>query len=202
MVEDSSVYISALLLAAGESKRMGRQKLILPFGASTIIEQTIDNLLNSKVDEVIVVVGYRAEELVKRIASKPIKIAVNPQYHQGMSTSIIGGLNLIDEKAKAVMIALADQPGINSKVIDKLIQEFRQHNKGIGIPTYQGNRGHPVIFSIKYKGAFLKLTGDVGGREIIDKHWNDILEIPVDSKGINIDVDTLSDYEQLSSSRC
>jgi len=196
-MEDNAVFISALLLAAGESKRTGRQKLLLPFGTSTIIEQAINNLLNSKVDEVIVVVGYRAEELVKKIASKPIKIAVNPQYHQGMSTSIIAGLNLIDKRAKAVMIALADQPGINSKVIDKLIQEFRQHNKGIAIPTYRGNRGHPVIFSIKYRGAFLKLTGDVGGREIIDKHWDDILEIPVDSKGINIDVDTLSDYEQL-----
>ena len=197
MIEDSAVFISALLLAAGESKRMGRQKLLLYFGASTIIEQAIDNLLNSKVDEVIVVVGYRADELVKRIASKPIKIAVNPQYHQGMSTSIIAGLNLIDKRANAVMIALADQPGINSKVIDKLIQEFRQHNKGIAIPAYRGNRGHPVIFSIKYKGAFLKLTGDVGGRGIIAKHWDDILEIPVDSKGINVDVDTLSDYEQL-----
>ncbi|GAI07868.1 unnamed protein product [marine sediment metagenome] len=196
-MEDNAVFISALLLAAGESKRMGRQKLLLPFGASTIIEQTISNLLNSKVDEVIVVVGYREKELVKRIASKPIKIAVNPQYHQGVSTSIIAGLNLIDKRAKAVMIALADQPGINSKVIDKLIQEFHRHNKGIGIPTYRGNRGHPVIFSIKYKGAFLKLTGDVGGREIIGEHRYDILEIPVDSKGINVDVDTLSDYEQL-----
>jgi len=200
-MEDSAVFISVLLLAAGESKRMGRQKLVLPFGTSTIIEKTIDNLLNSKVDEVIVVAGYRAEEFVKRIASNPIKIAVNPQYHQGMSTSIIAGLNLIDKRANAVMIALADQPGINSKVIDKLIEEFHRHDKGIVIPTYQGNRGHPIIFSIKYKGAFLKLTGDVGGREIIDKHREDILEIPVDSKGINADVDTVSDYEQLTPKR-
>ena len=197
----NAVFISALLLAAGESKRMGRQKLLLPFGTSTIIEQVVDNLLNSKIDEVIVVVGYRAAELVKRITSKPIKIAVNPQYHQGMSTSIIAGLNLIDKRANAVMIVLADQPGIKSKVIDKLIEEFHRHDKGIVIPTYQGNRGHPIIFSIKYKGAFLKLTGDVGGREIIDKHREDILEIPVDSKGINADVDTVSDYEQLTPKR-
>ena len=198
MIQDSAIFISALLLAAGESKRMGRQKLLLPFGTSTIIEQTIDNLLNSRVDEIIVVVGYRAEELVTKIGRKPLKIAVNPHYQQGMSASIIAGLNLIDNNAKAVMIALADQPGISSKIIDKLIEEFRQDNKGIAIPVYQGNRGHPVIFPIKYKSALLKLTGDVGGRGIIEKHRDDILEIPVDSKDINVDIDALSDYERLN----
>ena len=198
MIQDSAIFISALLLAAGESKRMGRQKLLLPFGTSTIIEQTIDNLLNSRADEIIVVVGYRAQELVTKIGRKPLKIAVNPHYQQGMSASIIAGLNLIDNNAKAVMIALADQPGISSKIIDKLIEEFRQDNKGIAIPVYQGNRGHPVIFSIKYKSALLKLTGDVGGRGIIEKHRDDILEIPVDSKDINVDIDALSDYERLN----
>jgi len=198
LIQDSAIFISALLLAAGESKRMGRQKLLLPFGTNTIIEQTVDNLLNSRVDEVIVVLGYRAEELITKIGRNPLKIAVNPHYQQGMSTSIIAGLNLIDNNAKAVMIALADQPGISSKTIDKLIDEFQLHNKGIIIPTYQGNRGHPVIFSIKYKSALLKLTGDVGGRGIIEKHRDDILEIPVDSKDINIDVDAPSDYERLN----
>jgi len=198
LIQDSAIFISALLLAAGESKRMGRQKLLLPFGTSTIIEQTIDNLLNSRVDEIIVVVGYGAQELVTKIGRKPLKIAVNPHYQQGMSTSIIAGLNLIDNNAKAVMIALADQPGISSKIIDKLIEEFQRHNKGIAIPVYQGNRGHPVIFPIKYKSALLKLTGDVGGRGIIEKHRDDILEIPVDSKDINVDIDALSDYQRLN----
>ena len=198
MIQDSAIFISVLLLAAGESKRMGRQKLLLPFGTSTIIEQTVDNLLNSRVDEIIVVVGYRAEEVATKIDRKPLKIAVNPHYQQGMSTSIIAGLNLIDNNAKAVMIALADQPGITSKIIDKLIKGFRQDNKGIAIPVYQGNRGHPVIFSIKYKSALLKLAGDMGGRGIIERHRDDILEIPVDSKDINVDIDALSDYERLN----
>ena len=177
---------------------MGSQKLLLPLGTSTIIEQAIDNLLNSRVDEVIVVLGHRAEEVVTKIGRKPLRIVVNPHYQQGMSTSIIAGLNLIDSNAKAVMIALADQPAISSKTIDKLIEEFQRHNKGIAIPVYQGNRGHPVIFSIKYKSALLKLTGDVGGRGIIEKHRDDILEIPVDSKDINVDIDALSDYKRLN----
>lgn len=193
-----TAMVSAILLAAGESKRMGELKLLLPFGTSTIIEKSIDALLSSRVNEVIVVTGCKAEEVIKRIAGKPIRIVVNPHYLQGMSTSITAGLNLIDRKAKAIMIALADQPVIDSKVIDKLLEQFRRHDKGIAIPVYQGKRGHPVVFSVKYKKELLKLEGDVGGKEIIDQHQDDVLEVPVESRGISIDIDNLNDYEQLA----
>ncbi|MEA3441957.1 MAG: molybdenum cofactor cytidylyltransferase [Chloroflexota bacterium] len=193
-----TAMVSAILLAAGESKRMGELKLLLPFGTSTIIEKSIDALLSSRVNEVIVVTGCKAEEVIKRIAGKPIRIVVNPHYLQGMSTSITAGLNLIDRKAKAIMIALADQPVIDSKVIDKLLEQFRRHDKGIAIPVYQGKRGHPVVFSVKYKKELLKLEGDVGGKEIIDQHQDDVLEVPVESRGISIDIDNLGDYEQLA----
>jgi len=89
---NSTAMVSAILLAAGESKRMGELKLLLPFGTSTIIEKSIDTLLSSGVNEVIVVTGYKAEEVIKRIAGKEVKIAVNPHYRQGMSTSITAGV--------------------------------------------------------------------------------------------------------------
>ena len=187
--------VSAILLAAGESKRMGKPKLLMPFGKSTILEQTIGNLLNSKISEVIVVLGYRAEEVMPKVAAKPVKIAINPIYQQGMSTSIVAGLNLIDNKAEAVMLALADQPFVDSETINRLIEQFYAHNKGIAIPAYQGKRGHPVIFAIKYKEELLKLKGDVGGKQIIEKHPDDILEVAVDSPDINIDIDTVRDYQ-------
>jgi len=190
--------ISAILLAAGQSKRMGRLKLLLPFGGSTILEQTIDNLLHSKIDELIVVLGYQAQELMEKVASRRVKVAMNPAYKQGMSTSIIAGLSVVDDKAQALMLALGDQPFISSRVIDRLIDEFFSHNKGIVIPTYQGSRGHPVIFAIKYKGELLGLKGDVGGRQIIKEHPDDIVEIPIDSESINTDIDTLTDYYRLS----
>lgn len=186
--------ISAILLAAGESRRIGKPKQVLPFGSSTILEQTIDNLLHSKIDDLIVVLGYRAQEVMKKVANRPVKIAINPAYKQGMSTSIVTGLKLVDYQAQAVMLALADQPFICSKLIDTLIEEFFRHNKGIVIPTYQNRRGHPVIFDIKYKEELLRLTGDIGGRQIIEGHSDDVIEIPVDSESINVDIDTLSDY--------
>lgn len=189
-----SVAVSAILLAAGESKRMGRLKQLLPLGKTSVVEQAIDNLLNSEVIEVIVVVGYRAEEIIKKIATKPVKIALNPIYQRGMSTSIIAGLNLVNARARAIMLALADQPFIDSQTINRLIDEFCNHNKGIAIPTYQSQRGHPIIFAIKYKQELSGLKGDIGGRQIIERHPDDILEVAVTSPGINIDIDTTEDY--------
>jgi molybdenum cofactor cytidylyltransferase len=193
-----SAFISVILLAAGESKRMGRPKLLLPFNSTTILEKSIDNFLNSNVDEIIVVVGYRAEELLSRIAKKPVKIVANPRYDSGMSTSVISGLNVVDRKAQGVMIALADQPLINNRVIDDLVDGFRKGKKGIVIPIYRGRQGHPVIFSLKYKKELLKLKGDVGGRQLIDKHPDDVFQVLVDSQSVIADIDTLDDYAQLA----
>jgi len=186
--------VSAILLAAGESKRMGEPKLLLPFGSSTILEQAVDNLLNSRVDEVIVVLGDRAQEMIKRIANRPVKVAINPVYHEGMGTSIVSGLSLIDNKALAVMLVLADQPLIDSETINKLIEAFFSHDKGIVIPAYKGRRGHPIIFSTKYKEELLGLKGDTGGRQIIREYPDDILEVAVNSQSINIDIDTVNNY--------
>jgi len=191
--------VSAILLAAGKAKRMGKLKQLMPLGGTTILEQTIDNLLNSAVGEVIVVVGYRAEEVIEKIATKPVKIAINPVYHQGMSTSIIAGLNLVDDRARAVMLALADQPFVDSQTINRLIEEFSNHDKGIAVPAYRGRRGHPVIFAIEYKEELLQLKGDVGGKQIIREHPDDILEVAVDSESINIDIDTMNNYYLLFS---
>ena len=119
-----------------------------------MVEQTIDNLLDSAVNEIIVVLGHRAEEVIKIIAAKPVKLAINPDYEQGMSTSIIAGLNLIDNQAQAVMLALGDQPFIDCQTINRLIEEFYNHDKGIAIPTYQGRRGHPIIFTILLDNLF------------------------------------------------
>jgi molybdenum cofactor cytidylyltransferase len=187
--------ISAILLAAGESKRMGKPKQLMPWGKSTILTQAIDNLKSSAVDEIIVVLGYRAEEITKTIATKPVEIAISPNYKQGMSAAIIAGLNLVASQSQAVMLALGDQPLVDSQTINRLIDEFYNHDKGIVIPTYHGKRGHPVIFAIKYKPELLELKGDIGGREIIKNHPDDTLEVAADSEGVISDIDNRSDYQ-------
>ena len=186
--------LSAILLAAGKSQRMGKLKQLMSFGKSTILEQAIDNLLSSAVDETIVVVGHEAEEIEKTIATKPVKIMFNPNYGEGMSTSIIAGLILVDPRAQAVMLALGDQPLVDSQTINHLIAEFSNHDKGIAVPTYKGKRGHPVILAIKYKAELLELKGDIGAREIIKNHPEDILEVAVASESVIADIDTTDDY--------
>jgi len=186
--------ISAILLAAGQSKRMGEPKQLMRFGQSTIVEQAIDNLLGSIVNELIVVLGHRAEEVRGLITTRPVRLAVNPDYQQGMSTSIIAGLNLVDSRARAVMLALGDQPFIDSQTINRLIDGFNNHDKGIVIPTYQSKRGHPIIFAMKYRKQLLELKGDVGARQLIQENPEDILEVVVDCEGILVDIDTVDSY--------
>ncbi len=183
--------ISAIILAAGESKRMGKPKQLIPLGRTTILEQTVENCLNSKVNEVILVLGHSAEEVIRVIAARPVKLAINSNYQRGMSTSIMTGLNMVDSRARAVMLTLGDQPFIDSRTLNRLIDEFYSHDKGIVIPVYRGRRGHPVIFAIKYKGELLRLKGDIGARETIDRHADDVLELAVNCEGICIDIDTI-----------
>jgi molybdenum cofactor cytidylyltransferase len=163
-------------------------------GRDTILGQTIDNFLSSKVSEIIVVVGCRAQETIKAIASRTVKIAINSSYQQGMGNSISVGLNFISDKVQGIMIALADQPFIGNQTIDRLVEAFSSSNKGIVIPVHKGRRGHPVIFDTKYKQELLALKGDVGGREIIARHPEDVLEIIFDSDDIVNDIDTEDKY--------
>lgn len=188
--------VAAIILAAGESRRMGCAKLLLPLGEHTIIEQTVDNFVNSKVDRVIVVAGCRAEVIANALKSQPITMVENPIYSRGISTSIIAGLGAVGGGARGIIIALGDQPFVDSPTIDHLVEAFRTHgnNKGIIIPVCQGKRGHPIIFSRKYIDELRSITGDIGGRQVVDKHPDDILEVPVDCEGINIDIDVMKDY--------
>lgn len=186
--------ISAIILAAGRSERMSGLKQLMPWRQSTVLEQTVDNFLGSTANEVIVVMGYRAEEVRRALAAKPVRWVINPDYEQGMSASIIAGLSLVDDQTQAVMLALGDQPLINSQTISRLIGEFSSGDKGIVIPTYRGKRGHPVIFAMTYKEHLLQLKGDIGGRQIIARYPEDTLEVAVDCEGVCIDIDTVESY--------
>lgn len=186
--------VSAIVLAAGESSRMGEPKQLLEFKQNTIIEHTIDNLLDSNVFEVIVVLGYQAERVARLISNRPIMIVFNRNYQQGISSSISAGLKSVHKKANAVMFCLADQPSIDSSTINTIIQEFAAHRKGIAIPYYQGQQGNPVIFSNKYVEALFSLQGDTGGSQIISLNPDDILRVDVPCRGVITDIDTRDDY--------
>jgi len=173
---------------------MGVTKQLLPFGHSTILGQVIRNALDSNLDEIVVVLGYRAQEIVQRISDAPVKVVINAEFQQGLSSSIRKGLGSIAETL-AVMIILADQPLVGREIINALIAEFDKGNRGIIVPVYNNNRGHPVIFAPLYRNELLALQGDIGGKEIVRAHPEDVCEVNVDSEAVICDIDDSDDYQ-------
>ncbi|MDI6764544.1 MAG: molybdenum cofactor cytidylyltransferase [Thermodesulfobacteriota bacterium] len=191
------IIVSAILLGAGESKRMGRDKLFLPWGKETIFEHCLQSLLCSRVNEVVVVVNSRMKEMAERLKKKKIKVIINPDYRKGMSGSIRYGMKAIDSQSDGILIALGDQPFLKRRTIDALIGAFRRGEGEIIVPSFRGRRGHPVIFHRKYEEELLRLRGDAGGKTIMMKHPEDVRIIPVKSEGVIRDIDTWGDYRKV-----
>lgn len=190
----TNIPVSAIVMAAGESKRMGVPKQLMPIDGTTMLGKVLDVLSRSRAEEIIVVAGHRAGEVAKSISGRPVKVAFNRHYEKGMSTSIRAGLSQTSHKARGFMIVLGDQPFVDVEIIDSLIQAFACHSNGIVVPVYEGKRGHPVIFSAKYKRELTSLKGDVGARSIIADHKEEVFEVFVNSRTIIDDIDTIDDY--------
>lgn len=190
--------ISAIVLAAGESKRMGRPKQLLAWQGKTLLRHTLENLTRSNADEVILVLGHEAEAIRRGLTELKIKIVVNFGYKQGMASSLRQGLLAMNPESEAFLVLLADQPGIGPEIINRVIREFQRANpkRGIVRPVYRGLRGHPVLIDVRYLQEALQLQGDVGARRILANHPADILEIEVDQDGILKDIDTPEEYRK------
>jgi molybdenum cofactor cytidylyltransferase len=185
--------ISAVVLAAGASRRMGQPKPLVKRGGRTLLQHVVANLRASQVDEIVVVLGHRAEEILPTLEEKDCRVVVNPHYDQGMSSSIRRGLSAVHGQAQAVLIVLGDQPYISSGIIDSLLREYSQGSHEIVVPTCGGRRGHPVIFGRKFWPELLALEGDVGGREILHRHGDDVWPVEVADPGILRDIDRPND---------
>jgi len=190
--------ISAIVLAAGEAKRMGGNKVLLPWQGKTLLEHVLSRLLHSQVDEIILVLGHEAERIREKISAQGIKIVVNPAYREGMSASLRRGLSIMDKRAEAFLVALGDQPGIHEEMINQLIEAFHKAlpRKNIVLPAYRSQPGHPVLFGIRYREEMGKLQGDVGGRQILADHPEDILSLEMDTDEVLQDIDTPEDYRE------
>ena len=186
--------VSAILLAAGKSERMGQNKLLMPFGDGTVVGRTLDNLLASRAAEVVVVLGSRSHEMGEAIGKRDVTLVLNPNYARGMSTSLITGLQMVSKQAKFVMVALGDQPFVTTMTYDKLIEAALTTDKGIVVPAYRKKRGNPILIHAGYIPEALLFTGDVGGRELLSSYPKDVLEVKVPDEGVLINVNTPEEY--------
>ncbi|TFH24560.1 MAG: nucleotidyltransferase family protein, partial [Bacteroidia bacterium] len=154
----------AIILAAGSSRRMGSQKLLMPYGKGTIIETVVDQVLNSKVGQVVVVLGADHDKVRRALGERPVKFCHNTEHEKGMFSSVICGLRSVPTDAEAVLIYLGDQPGIPPAVTNAVIEAYNDELYGIVIPVHMHRRGHPLLVDLKYRKEIEKLDLEQGLR--------------------------------------
>jgi len=190
--------ISAIVLAAGESTRMGFCKQLLEIEGQPMIEHILKSIQESNVDKIIVVLGFMADEIAKRVPEDKVKIVINPDYKAGQSTSLKAGLKAIDAKTEAVIFILADQPFMKASIINEIIRRYKRTHAPIVIPTYKGKRGNPVLFDKALFKEMLNTSGDVGARSIIRSHDKNVEEVEVNNPSVLYDIDTVEDLKILN----
>lgn len=190
--------IGLIILAAGKASRMGKPKQLLIYQGSSLISHAVKIGLNSTCKPVLVVLGAYAEQIKPEINKLPIKIVENPLWETGMSSSIRVGITAIKEsnsKLDGVIIALADQPLIDVKVFNKLIQSYQETKNIIIACAYDGVVGVPALFNNILFSELINLEGDKGAKALMRKYRDEVLSIEIPEAAI--DIDTEDDYEKL-----
>ena len=194
--------VYAIILAAGVSRRFApKNKLFLSCGRETILGTSVRNTLNSRVNGIVVVVGHQADRVEELLKKYSCPAVLNPDYREGMGSSVIVGIDYwlgrIDADLDAgFLFALGDQPFIPTSVIDDVIGKYRDTRADIVVPVFNGRRGHPSIFNRKYADEIRAAAGRWGAREVLLRHPDKILTVPVDTEGVVLDIDTPEDYEK------
>ena len=186
--------IWGIILAAGASTRMKRQKMLLPYKGKTIIETVVRNVRSALDENIIVVLGADRDEISKEISKLQINLVDNQHYSDGMLSSVICGLRALPAVTKAFLVYLGDQPQIATDVTFKVIDAYKRSGKGIILPVFEKKRGHPVLIDSKYKPEILKLDPEKGLRQLMEKFGDDICEVECGRPEILRDIDTPQDY--------
>ncbi|MBA4391963.1 MAG: hypothetical protein C0407_00255 [Desulfobacca sp.] len=193
--------VTGILLLAGCSSRMGSPKPLLSFGNQSLISLILSQILMSDLTRIIVVLGYQAKTVKKEILTLSIpsnvRFLINPEFKKGLSTSITTALSHIDPETSGIMFLLGDQPLMTKEVINKLIKVFRSASAPIVVPLYGKRPGNPVIFRTSLIPELQKLTGDIGGRELIKKYRDQVQTVSIRPQRIGWDVDTWEDYQKV-----
>lgn len=191
--------IAAVVLAAGESQRMGKtNKLLVPVDGTPMVARVVDALERSRVSRTIVVTGHEPARIREALAGRVVELVHNPDYTDGIATSIGVGVAALGDEVDGALIALADMPWVSPEVLDRLIDAFTSDGElSIFIPMFGRKRGNPVLWSAVHFPELMTLVGDVGGKAIFHRHSAEICYVDVESAGVNIDVDTPEALQEL-----
>jgi CTP:molybdopterin cytidylyltransferase MocA len=189
-------HVAAILLAAGQSKRMGAFKALLPFGDKTVIECCLDYLEQGGVETIVVVVGHRSDAVREKLDERRVIFALNPDPNSEMGASIAAGIRALPASSAATLIALVDQPAVPPIVVSTLIENWKQDSQII-IPTWHDRGGHPVLVDLSFRQELLNLDATGGLRALFEANRNKVQRVPVSSPFVARDMDTWDDYLSL-----
>ena len=189
--------ISAIVLAAGQSRRMGSPKINLPWGRTTVLGQVVGTLLNAGLDEIILVTGAHPVVGVDEFLKQGIKLVYNPDYPSGeMLSSFQIGLQSATAESQAALLALGDQPQMELAVVRAVSQVYMVSRPRILIPSYQMRRGHPGVVGRELWREILSMKPPATLREFLNTHANEIAYLTVSTETVIQDLDTPEDYER------
>ena len=186
--------VVGIVLAAGMSTRMGSLKQLLPLAGKTAIEVVVERI-RSRLEKVYVIVGHRGNEVSAALESYPVECIVNPDFAQGMTSSVKCGIRAA-AGASAFLMCLGDQPGVGVEAIDLVLDGAVRGKKGIVLPTFQGRRGHPIFIDGAYAHEILALPQNKGLNQVTRAHRDDTLEVPIGQPEVLEDMDTPADYQR------
>ena len=187
--------ISAVVLAAGQSKRMGQQKMLLPWGNITVIEKVINTLLGSGIDDIHIVVGGSRNHVIKILREYQLDFIINKNFRNGeMLTSLKLGIKSLQNDTEAALIVLGDQPQIESSIIQTIINRFKSSQNPIIVPSYKMKRGHPLLISRQLWKALLMLSPPMTLRDFLNENNKIIDYLIVNNNSVIQDLDTPEDY--------
>jgi molybdenum cofactor cytidylyltransferase len=184
--------IAALVLAAGQSRRMGRvNKLLTEIEGRPMVVRVVDNVLASAARPVVVVTGHEADKVQAALDGRDVRFVDNPDYAEGLSESLRHGLEVIETEIDGVIVCLGDMPRVEAVHLDKLIAAFDPaRGRSICVPTKNGKRGNPVLWGREFFAEMKQVAGDVGARHLIGEHAEALHEVAIDDDAIFVDVDT------------
>jgi len=196
----SDERIAALVLAAGESRRMGdANKLTIPVDGTPMVARVVDAVQQSHARRVIVITGHEPERIKEALSGRDVELVHNPDYAEGIGSSVRVGVAALGDDVDGALVALADMPWVSAEVINRLIDAFTSASElSIFIPRFGGQRGNPVLWGAQHFPELLALAGDVGGKALFQRHASAICYVDVESASVNLDVDTPDALQELA----
>ena len=200
MSNDLKTKTGIVILAAGNSSRLGRPKQLLEYKDSTLLKNTVHEASLVPNSTIIVVTGSNTELIESDLNFAPVKTCFNSDWESGLATSIAKGLKellTLCPDCESCIFAVCDQPHLTTVIFEDLILHYQNNEKGIAASTYSETFGTPVLFNEKYFDELLELEGHEGAKKIISRFMDDVIAVPFE-KG-NVDIDTIEDYDKLIS---